>query len=315
MSETLEHYGIKGQKWGVRKDREVVLSRTLKNGGRIEVTKDSKAPIAKALSKLSKGFKAYTDSFHDFTITDGSGKKVGQAGFRQVSDTELNLMWVGISSSQRGKGYATAVMDGVVKYAKNNGIEKLTLEVPGKSPDAKHIYTKFGFKETGQVTSAAENPMWGGLTSMELILNEVKHSEFDAKSLLDYIVEGIDNMPSDELEIFHYGIKGQKWGVRRAIKTNGRVGDSEDYTISRAHKKTPNRQLSNAQLKKLNERLQLEKTNKDLTSAGALRKIKAGTSAVAAITAVGTAGATIYNLVKSPAGQAAIAAGKNFLNR
>ncbi len=116
-------------------------------------------------------------------------------------------------------------------------------------------------------------------------------------------------------ELYHYGIKGQKWGVRRAIKTNGRVGDSEDYTISRAHKKTPNRQLSNAQLKKVNERLQLEKTNKELTSAGALRKIKAGTSAVAAITAVGTAGATIYNLVKSPAGQAAIAAGKKFLDR
>lgn len=115
---------------------------------------------------------------------------------------------------------------------------------------------------------------------------------------------------SSAYELFHYGVKGQKWGVRRATKVRAGANDSEDHILKKAARKTPISQMSTAQLKKTNERLNAEKQYKELTSAGALRKIKTGTAIVSSLTAVGTAGATIYNLVKSPAGQAAIAAGK-----
>lgn len=108
----------------------------------------------------------------------------------------------------------------------------------------------------------------------------------------------------------HYGVKGMKWGVRRGSSVRAKSSDSDDYKATKAARKTPNRQLSNAQLKKLNERLQLEKTNKDLTSAGSLRKIKAGTAAVTALVGVVTLGNSAIQAYNSPAGQAAIAAGK-----
>ena len=109
-------------------------------------------------------------------------------------------------------------------------------------------------------------------------------------------------------ELKHYGVKGQKWGVVRDRGPNGRVKKtvSSDYQESRVSKKKSQSEMSNAELKRLNERLQLEKTNRELQSRGSLQKIKAGTQAAGTILAVGATVTTAYNFVKSPAGQAII---------
>lgn len=44
-------------------------------------------------------------------------------------------------------------------------MKQLTLEVPGISPDARHIYEKQGFEVVGQISD--EDDVWGGLTSMK----------------------------------------------------------------------------------------------------------------------------------------------------
>ena len=72
-------------------------------------------------------------------------------------------------------------------------------------------------------------------------------------------------------ELYHYGVPGMKWGVRRAqrrsdrIERNGRKkgwsDDAIDVSKIRAKKV---KQMSNAELKKLNTRNQLEVTNRDL---------------------------------------------------
>lgn len=114
-----------------------------------------------------------------------------------------------------------------------------------------------------------------------------------------------DMADSVESVLSHFGVKGQKWGVRRtdAQLARARGGDSADFTESRQNKATPNRQLSNAQLKKLNERLQLEKTNKDLTSAGAVRKIQRGNAIANSILATGIVLNSAVAFVSSPVGQ------------
>jgi hypothetical protein len=113
---------------------------------------------------------------------------------------------------------------------------------------------------------------------------------------------GID-IPDNELA--HYGKKGMKWGVINERGSNGRV-KSEDHTTARQLRRKRQSEMSNAELKKVNERLQLERTNKELQSRGAIQKIKLGTTTAAAILAVGTTITTAYNFVNSPAGQALI---------
>ena len=70
-------------------------------------------------------------------------------------------------------------------------------------------------------------------------------------------------------ELYHFGIKGMKWGVhkdrKRSVRTKRSKSDSSDYSESRdLLTKSPN-QLSNTQLRKLNERLNLEQQYSNLT--------------------------------------------------
>lgn len=72
-------------------------------------------------------------------------------------------------------------------------------------------------------------------------------------------------------ELMHYGVPGMRWGVRRAQRREARIErkgarkgwstDAIDVSKIRAKKV---KQMSNAELKKLNERNQLEVTNRDL---------------------------------------------------
>ena len=88
------------------------------------------------------------------------------------------------------------------------------------------------------------------------------------------------NTPINKLyhdDLAHFGIKGQKWGVRRfqnddgtrtpaGKKRDSRHGKSEDYMKSQTAKKRGKEGLSNDELKKLNERLRLEDDFKKLTA-------------------------------------------------
>lgn len=65
----------------------------------------------------------------------------------------------------------------------------------------------------------------------------------------------------------HYGIKGQKWGVRRYQNKDGsytsagkirRRSYSSDYEETRELRKKSAKELSNEELKKLNKRMNLE---------------------------------------------------------
>jgi hypothetical protein len=63
-------------------------------------------------------------------------------------------------------------------------------------------------------------------------------------------------MKQEEVEqlIEHYGVKGMRWGVRRKRPKSS----ADSSSVSRLLKKKP-RQLSDAELKKINNRLNLER--------------------------------------------------------
>lgn len=63
--------------------------------------------------------------------------------------------------------------------------------------------------------------------------------------------------------IYHFGIKGMKWGIRRyqnkdgSLTAEGRTRYSEDY--KRAHSGKSVKEMSDAELKTVNNRLQMER--------------------------------------------------------
>lgn len=119
---------------------------------------------------------------------------------------------------------------------------------------------------------------------------------------------GID---ASDVEIKHYGTKGMKWGIRKDKRARS---VSADHIESRVSKKKKQSEMSTAELKRLNDRLQTERTNKELQSRGTLQKIKAGTAMAGTILAVGTTITTAYNFSQSPAGKAIAAQIMNAAN-
>ena len=121
-------------------------------------------------------------------------------------------------------------------------------------------------------------------------------------------------------DLKHHGIIGMKWGVRRyRDSSSGRIipgkfvapnkaaslrktggstptTSSEDYKRSRELKTRGSKNLSNTELKELNNRLQMERSYRDLNRADVTR----GMEIVKAVTATGTAITSLYALSKTP---------------
>ena len=103
-----------------------------------------------------------------------------------------------------------------------------------------------------------------------------------------------------ENELMHFGVKGQKWGVRRyqnpdgtliRSKTRRNESQSEDYKIAKSLKNKKISQMSNAELRKLNERQNLERQYKQMNKTS----IKKGIAFVVSAAAITNTAVNLYN--------------------
>lgn len=175
--EALIHFGVKGMRWGVRKTdapNEKIksfvqdpITRTTKNGDVFTVSPANfgQGPVMQFLGRHSERHRKFIENSASLDIHDKDGNSIGAARVTRKSKDELNLVWLDIEESRRGRGYATAVMMSAQDLGGKEGFKKLTLEVPGIAPDARHIYEKLGFKVVKKPKSTKD--VWGGLTHME----------------------------------------------------------------------------------------------------------------------------------------------------
>lgn len=118
----------------------------------------------------------------------------------------------------------------------------------------------------------------------------------------DYsLYEGVSTEAPIE-DLYHFGIPGMKWGVRRSEASlhSGRKSNkkdvSDDYKTSRTLKAKGAKHLSNKELKDLTTRMQLERNLRDLKSSD----YQKGLDFVKTATAIGTTLATAYALTQTP---------------
>lgn len=173
----LEHFGVKGMKWGVRKNRDKgpepirgpiqkPIVRKTKTGEKFTMTPQPPGRADKVLSRISKSMADRVNNGSNLKIHDKQGKKIGEASFWFKGKDDIYLNWVTIEKSRRGQGYASEILKAAEQHGKKTGRKRMVLEVPGNAPDARHIYTKLGFVPTG-VTQGHKGDIWGGLTEME----------------------------------------------------------------------------------------------------------------------------------------------------
>lgn len=172
----IEHYGVKGMKWGVRKKRQtstknkrprqrLILESKTKNGAKILGVQAKGNRIANFLARHNVNLQKQIEATKNLELYDANSKKIGNLQLFHESPTSLNVTWLGINERDRGKGYAQAAMHMAEDYARKSGMKQLTLEVPGISPEARHIYEKQGFKAVGSISD--KDDIWGGLTAMK----------------------------------------------------------------------------------------------------------------------------------------------------
>ncbi|MDI3309914.1 MAG: ribosomal protein S18-alanine N-acetyltransferase [Thermoanaerobacterium sp.] len=84
-----------------------------------------------------------------YIVAEVDGKIAGYGGFWVVVD-EGHITNIAVHPYFRGQGVGSAIVEGLIELAKNNGITSMTLEVRESNLVAQSLYKKYGFKPVGK---------------------------------------------------------------------------------------------------------------------------------------------------------------------
>ena len=165
----LYHYGVLGMKWGHHKINLDKYKSTISNKNEPTILGENhKSTTAVFLGSIIPSLKKQQAKYKDYDLVDHEGNKVGSISTFYHDKNTCNIPWLDVKRKYRGSGYAQSAIRQIIKDAKSKGFKQVTLEVPTRSPDARHIYEKNGFVAGRQITDSSD--VWGGLTEMKLKL-------------------------------------------------------------------------------------------------------------------------------------------------
>ena len=145
-TDILEHYGVKGMKWGKRlhkykvdriKRRSTELQS--KNGDKLYLEK--KTALSQKIVGSSTPYKNYTRLYNE------KGERVGEMGYgtKGVFNKRGEIKWNGVKEKYRGRGYSQAALIEVEnRIKKKRGVKEISLDSVSRK-DALHIYEKNGY--------------------------------------------------------------------------------------------------------------------------------------------------------------------------
>lgn len=169
ISDEICHFGKMGMKWGHHKIQVSPYKRVISNKNEpTKLCEQHRSGVAKFLGTLIPGIRKQQMQFKDYDLLDKQDNKVGTISTHYSDKNTCNVVWLGIDEKNRGSGHAQSAMRQIINDCRQKGLQQVTLEVPTKSPDARHIYEKDGFVAGKQISDSSD--IWGGLTEMRLKL-------------------------------------------------------------------------------------------------------------------------------------------------
>lgn len=317
MSDQLMHYGVKGMRKGARKSRE---QRNAERRAKYEAKLKAKYgdhDIATIEAHIKKR-KAQAQAWRNFRLANQRNRQLTATERREKYYNELD-------TGQLGKTYATdaTLAEAARRYYKKGHNKRM-----GHS-ELMHYGVK-GMKwgvrrDAKEFTQAKMHYGEGAGNRRKLIKATVKarskdpfyKSEFDKaagiapteKELLTKAVKGarkIKRVVQHDDVLAHYGVRGMRWGIRKS-----RIKGAKRWTSKKQAKIDG---MSDDQLRRVNNRIRLEKEYRQLTQTRMERyRARAGKAAEEA--AFNTLQNAIQNGLKKAAGRggsAAIKGAKRF---
>ena len=270
--EFMEHHGVKGMKWGVRKAAKQERKAWRKEAKSAETANEVFQAAAKSFGPVVKALKK------DPAFADMATNRKTQRQYDAVSTTIFNqhMAQVSLTKTMNAQGNRAVVW----QLDRTNGLMHAT-EV--KAKEVKHIL---------------------GVSGYPNFKVEFDDEGFIDNVTLDEIVHSIMTAGKEFME--HHGVKGMRWGVRRTAaqlsKAEGKRESkrSEDKKTHDANRKKGSSALNDKELQALVNRMNLEQNYSRMNPSS----LKKGLAATGTILAVGATANQAISFAKSPAGQA-----------